>query len=91
MHNTLTKEKEIEDRWRGMPSPQMGRHLANHVEPEVVEALRDAVVAAYPKLSHRYYELKRQWLGLDHASGLGPQRAPADGDRPVGWDEARES
>ena len=65
VHNTLAKEKEIEDRWRKMPSPQAGRHLANHVEPEVVEALRNAVVAAYPKLSHRYYELKRKWLGLD--------------------------
>jgi len=65
VHNTLAKEKEIEDRWRKMPSPQAGRHLANHVEPEVVEALRNAVVAAYPKLSHRYYDLKRKWLGLD--------------------------
>ncbi|TDL90915.1 M3 family oligoendopeptidase [Meridianimarinicoccus aquatilis] len=65
VHNTLAKEKEIEDRWRKMPSPQAGRHLANHVEPEVVEALRNAVVAAYPKLSHRYYQLKRKWLGLD--------------------------
>jgi oligoendopeptidase F len=65
IHNTQAKEKEIIDRWRGMETPQMGRHLSNHVEPEVVEALRNAVVAAYPKLSHRYYELKRKWLGLD--------------------------
>jgi oligoendopeptidase F len=65
VHNTQAKEKEIIDRWRGMPSPQTGRHLSNDVEPEVVEALREAVVAAYPKLSHRYYELKRKWLGLD--------------------------
>lgn len=65
VHNTLAKEKEIEDRWRKMPTPQTGRHLSNHVEPEVVEALRNAVVAAYPKLSHRYYELKRKWLGLE--------------------------
>ncbi len=65
VHNTLAKEKEVEDRWRKMPTPQTGRHLANHVEPEVVEALRNAVVAAFPKLSHRYYELKRKWLGLD--------------------------
>ncbi len=28
-----------------MPTPQHGRHLSNHVEPEVVEALRNAVVA----------------------------------------------
>ncbi len=65
VHNTLAKEKEVEDRWRGMPTPQTGRHLSNHVEPEVVEALRNAVVAAYPKLSHRYYSLKAKWLGLD--------------------------
>ena len=65
VHNTLAKEKEIEDRWRKMPTPQTGRHLSNDVEPEVVEALREAVVKAYPKLSHRYYELKRKWLGLD--------------------------
>ncbi len=65
VHNTSAKEKEVIDRWRGMPTPQTGRHLSNDVEPEVVEALRNAVVAAYPKLSHRYYELKRKWLGLD--------------------------
>ncbi|HCI06746.1 M3 family oligoendopeptidase [Ascidiaceihabitans sp.] len=65
VHNTQAKEKEIIDRWRGMETPQTGRHLSNDVEPEVVEALRNAVVAAYPKLSHRYYELKRKWLGLD--------------------------
>ena len=65
VHNTQAKEKEIIDRWRKMPTPQMGRHLANQVEPEVVEALRNAVVKAYPKISHRYYELKRKWLGLE--------------------------
>ena len=65
VHNTCAKEKEVIDRWRGMPTAQTGRHLSNDVEPEVVEALRDAVVAAYPRLSHRYYELKRKWLGLD--------------------------
>lgn len=65
VHNTQAKEKEVMDRWRGMPTAQTGRHLSNQVEPEVVEALRNAVVAAYPRLSHRYYELKRKWLGLD--------------------------
>ena len=65
VHNTGAKEKEVVDRWRNMPSAQTGRHLSNDVEAEVVEALRNAVVAAYPKLSHRYYELKRKWLGLD--------------------------
>ncbi|MBF9045213.1 M3 family oligoendopeptidase [Rhodobacterales bacterium HKCCE4037] len=90
IHNTLTKEKEIHDRWRGLPSPQMGRHLANHVEPEVVEALRNAVVAAYPRLSHRYYKLKAKWMGLDTLE-VWDRNAPLpmEETRIVGWDEAR--
>ncbi|WP_341211518.1 M3 family oligoendopeptidase [uncultured Limimaricola sp.] len=90
VHNTLAKEKEIEDRWRGMPTPQTGRHLSNHVEAEVVEALRDAVVAAYPRLSHRYYALKAKWLGLERMQ-VWDRNAPLpmETDRIVGWDEAR--
>jgi len=91
VHNTLAKEKEIEDRWRKMPTPQHGRHLSNHVEPEVVQALRDAVVAAYPKLSHRYYALKARWMGLDKLE-VWDRNAPLPQDekRTVGWDAARE-
>ena len=65
IHNTLAKEKSINDKWRKMLSPQHSRHLSNHVEPEVVNALKEAVVSAYPKISHRYYEIKRNWLGLE--------------------------
>ncbi|MEP5761162.1 MAG: M3 family oligoendopeptidase [Litoreibacter sp.] len=92
VHNTLAKEKEIEDRWRGMPTPQMGRHLSNQVEPEVVEALRNAVVAAYPKLSHRYYELKRKWLGLD-VMQVWDRNAPLPMEDPtlVTWDKAEKT
>ncbi len=88
--NTLVKEKEIEDRWRAMPTPEHGRHLANHVEPEVVEALRQAVQAAHPRLSHRYYALKAKWLGLDRLE-YWDRNAPlpdAD-DRTIPWEEAR--
>ena len=90
VHNTLAKEKEIHDRWRKMPSPQHGRHLANHVEPEVVEALRNAVVAAYPKLSHRYYRLKAKWLGLEKLQ-VWDRNAPLPIETPktVTWPEAR--
>jgi oligoendopeptidase F len=89
IHNTLAKQKEIEDRWRRMPSPQHARHLANQVEPEVVQALRDAVVAAYPRLSHRYYRLKARWLGLPRLQ-VWDRNAPlpTEADRLVPWDEA---
>ncbi len=89
VHNTQAKEKEIVDRWRKMPTAQTGRHLSNDVEPEVVEALREAVVLAYPKLSHRYYELKRKWLGLD-VMQVWDRNAPLPMEDPriVDWAEA---
>ena len=67
--NTLSKDKEISDRWRGFKDVAAARHLSNRVEPEVVDALVAAVHAAYPRLSHRYYKLKAKWFGretLDH-------------------------
>ena len=92
VHNTQAKEKEVIDRWRGMPTPQTGRHLSNQVEPEVVEALRNAVVEAYPKLSHRYYELKRKWLGLDRMQ-VWDRNAPLPMEDPriVDWNRAKET
>ena len=91
VHNTIAKEKEIEDRWRKMPTPQTGRHLSNHVEPEVVDALRDAVVAAYPKLSHRYYALKAKWMGLEKMQ-IWDRNAPLpmEDEKLVDWATARE-
>ena len=90
VHNTQAKEKEIIDRWRGMPTAQMGRHLANQVEPEVVEDLRNAVVKAYPEISHRYYELKRKWLGLEIMQ-VWDRNAPLpmESNKLVTWDEAQ--
>tara|TARA_B100000676_G_scaffold55054_1_gene54157 strand:- start:2 stop:1819 length:1818 start_codon:yes stop_codon:yes gene_type:complete len=90
VHNTQAKEKEIIDRWRGMPTAQMGRHLANQVEPEVVEALRNSVVKAYPTISHRYYELKRKWLGLE-VMQVWDRNAPLpmESDTLITWDQAQ--
>ncbi|HJE25825.1 MAG TPA: M3 family oligoendopeptidase [Methylorubrum populi] len=63
--NTLAKDKEISDRWRGFKDVADARHLSNRVEPEVVAALVDAVREAYPRLSHRYYRLKAKWFGVE--------------------------
>jgi oligoendopeptidase F len=90
VHNTLAKEKEVEDQWRKMPTPQTGRHLSNHVETEVVQALRDAVVAAYPKISHRYYNLKAKWMGLEKMQ-IWDRNAPLpiEDDKLIDWTTAQ--
>ncbi|MFA9550286.1 MAG: M3 family oligoendopeptidase [Hyphomicrobium sp.] len=63
--NTLTKDKEISDRWRGFKDVADSRHLANRVEAPVVDALVRSVQDSYPKLSHRYYAMKAKWLGKE--------------------------
>ena len=63
--NTLIKDKEIDDRWRGFGRSVSARNLQNRVEDEVVEALVAAVKRAYPGLSQRYYRLKAGWLGSE--------------------------
>ncbi len=88
--NTLAKDKEISDRWRGFDDVAASRHLANRVEPEVVEALVAAVRARYPRISHRYYALKARWMGreqLDHWDRNAP--LPDEPVRRFAWDEAR--
>jgi oligoendopeptidase F len=90
--NTLAKDKEISDRWRGFADIADSRHLSNRVEREIVEALVAAVTAAYPRLAHRYYALKARWLGkrrLAHWDRNAP--LPAAPSRAIPWEEARQS
>ncbi|MEO0327401.1 MAG: M3 family oligoendopeptidase [Pseudomonadota bacterium] len=88
--NTLAKDKEISDRWRGFEDIADSRHLANRVEREVVNALTGAVEDAFSTLSHRYYQLKAKWLGLDvmeHWDRNAP--LPNRVETPIAWPDAR--
>jgi oligoendopeptidase F len=60
------------------------------VEDEVVAALSSAVVASYPKLSHRYYSMKAKWLGLEKLEYWDRNAPlPDDDDRVISWNEAK--
>ncbi|WP_227320360.1 M3 family oligoendopeptidase [Acidisoma silvae] len=88
--NTLAKDKETIDRWRHYPTPASYRNRSNMVEDEVVDALVSAVTSNYGRLSHRYYSLKAQWLGLpklQHWDRNAP--LPADTDQKISWADAR--
>lgn len=90
--NTLAKDKEISDKWRGFKDIADARHLSNRVEPEVVDALVAAARAAYPRLSHRYYKMKAKWLGkkkLMHYDRNAP--LPDAAKREIPWAEAEQT
>ena len=89
--NTLAKDKEISDRWRGFQDVADSRHLNNRVEREVVDALVASVRSAYPKLSHRYYQLKAKWFGkkkLPHWDRNAPLPFAPTGT--IAWNDAQD-
>ncbi|MFT8588519.1 M3 family oligoendopeptidase [Acetobacter orientalis] len=89
--NTLAKDKAVTDSLRHFARPTSSRNLSNMVEDEVVDALVSAVRADYPRLAHRYYSLKAQWMGLDKLEHW-DRNAPLPGteDRKIPWDEAKQ-
>ena len=89
--NTIAKDKEIEDRWRGFKRPVASRNLANDVDDGVVDALVAAVHDRNADLAHRYYQLKAGWMGqkqIDWWDRNAP--LPGDDDRSFSWPEARQ-
>ena len=89
--NTLAKDKEIEDRWRSLETPQSSRNLSNQVEDRVVDALSEAVTQSYRDISHRYYKLKAKWFGkeqLDHWDRNAP--LPNADNKIIPWEQATE-
>ncbi len=90
--NTLAKDKDISDRWRGFEDIADSRHLANRVERDVVDALAAAVKEAYPRLSHRYYKMKAKWLGMDQMNFWDRNAPlPETSNAVISWNEAKDT
>ena len=88
--NTLAKEKQIEDEKRKFYSPAASRHLANNVDPKIIQNLRDTVVASYQNTSHRYYRLKAKILNKKKLK-LWDRNAPIRSRKEpqIDWDSAK--
>ena len=88
--NTIVKDKEIDDRWRGFGRPVSARNLANDVDDVTVDALAEAVTSRMPDIAHRYYQMKADWMGVKQLN-LGQECAvPGDDDRRFSWNEAQD-
>lgn len=85
--NTVAADKALEDKWRGFNRPADARHLSNEVDGESVDAMAEAVAAAYPKLSHRYYALKARAMGKAKLNQW-DRNAPIETTAPRGYDWA---
>jgi len=87
--NTIAKDKQIEDGWRGFKRPVSSRNLANDVDDDVVDALVAAVNDRNQDLTHRYYQMKASWMGVKQLNWWDRNAPlPGDDDRQFSWDEA---
>ena len=91
INNTVIKQKELDDKWRGYERPVSSRNVANEVEDEVVKALTDTVTEAFPRISHRYYAMKAKWMGLEKLEPYDRNAPLPEADEAkIPWTEARD-
>jgi len=89
--NTIVKDKEIDDRWRGFERPVSSRNLANDVDDVTVDALAEAVTSRMPDIAHRYYQMKVDWMGVKQLNWWDRNAPlPGDDDRRFSWNEAQD-
>ena len=89
--NVITKDRDIDDKWRGFQTPVSSRNLANDVDDHVVDALAGAVSQRMSDISHRYYQMKARWFGSETLAWW-DRNAPllGDDDRLYSWEEAKQ-
>jgi oligoendopeptidase F len=86
--NTLLADKASDDKLRNYKTWISSRNLANEIRDETVEALVSAVTSRYD-LVKRFYQLKRELLGLDELTDFDRYAPLGETDRVFQWSEAR--
>lgn len=63
IYDNIIQSKRVNDEFRNFENPWDSRHLSNEVEPEMVDALEQAVKSSYEDIPHRFYALKAKLMG----------------------------
>jgi oligoendopeptidase F len=85
-YDSIVADRLLTDRLRGYPDPMLPAHLANELEPEVVESMLAAVEASYP-VAQRWLRAKARLLGLPKLD-YGDVRAPVGDAETFPWPDA---
>jgi oligoendopeptidase F len=91
IYNTLIKDKQVEDKWRGFARPVSARNVANMVEDDVVDTLIETVRTNYAALSQRYYRWKAKKLGQTQLAFWDRNAPlPRDNDETISWVQSKD-
>lgn len=85
--NSVLGAKKAEDEYRKIPRPDLGRHLADDIESDIVDTLVDTVTKHFD-ISHRYYKRKAELMGQKKL-GYYERNVPLEGKlREYSYDES---
>jgi oligoendopeptidase F len=87
--NTMLHEKDVMDTLRGHAEPEHSRHLANDLDPAVVQTVVDVCVANFATVAD-YYELKGELLGIKDLTHYDRYAPMGDAETDFSYDEARD-
>lgn len=87
--NTIIYDKSIDDRLRGFAYPQESRNLSNELPKDVVDLVIKTCQDNYSLVS-RYYNLKKDILGLDKLTHIDRYAPIFESKEEVSFDTAKE-
>ena len=87
-YNNLIQDKAVGDRLRQYDYPEQSRHLANELEKETVELVVSTCRENYG-LVERFYNVKREILGLPELTHIDRYAPLFEAEEPVEWSVAK--
>lgn len=88
-YNNLIQDKAVGDRLRKHDYAEHSRHLANELDKETVDLVVSMCRANYG-LVERFYNVKREILGLPELTHIDRYAPLFDTEEPVTWEEAKQ-
>lgn len=88
-YNNLVQDKSVDDRLRKYDYPEHSRHMANELDKETVDLVISLCRENY-SLVERFYNVKRQILGLPELTHIDRYAPLFDAEEPVEWDKAKQ-
>jgi oligoendopeptidase F len=88
-YNNLLQDKSVEDRLRKFEYPEQSRHISNELDKETVDLVIRLCKANYG-LVERFYNVKREILGLPELTHIDRYAPLFDSEEKVGWERAQQ-
>ncbi|HVL37800.1 MAG TPA: M3 family oligoendopeptidase [Fimbriimonadaceae bacterium] len=88
VYNNLLQDKKVEDKLRKLPYPEHSRHLSNELDKETVDLVMRLCREHYA-LVERFYNVKREILGLPELTHIDRYAPLSEADELVDYDRAR--